>query len=179
MSSSHTDAQFQKFSSWGGGGGSTSIWQKKNSDSVVCLFLIFAFFLVLGLFYGSQMVNFKEKYHFSRFRRGSKFFQGWGGGGGQLLILYRNPNNLWFSRGVRTPWPLPSGSALGCDLFSFPVRKMMRSPLGLHMCSFSCNSVVCFQSSPAIKSFLELTAWLLPGLSNILCNSSLHSSITQ
>ena len=46
------------------------------------------------------MVNFKEKYHFSRFRRGSKFFQGQGGGGGggggggQLLTPYRNPNNL-------------------------------------------------------------------------------------
>ena len=159
----------------GGGGGPRQSDKKQYSDSVVCLF--FAFFLVLGLFYRSQMVNFKEKYHFSRFRRGSKFFQG--GGGGQLLTPYRNPNNLWFSRGVRTPRPLPSGSALGCDLFSFPVRKMMRSPLGLHMCSFSCNFVVCFQSSPAIKSFLELTAWLLPGLSNILCNSSLHSSITQ
>ena len=53
---------------------------KKNSDSVVYLVLFFAFFLVLGLFYRSQMVNFKEKYHFSRFRRGSKFFQGGGGG---------------------------------------------------------------------------------------------------
>ena len=52
------------------------------------------------------MVNFKEKYHFSMFRRGSKFFQGCltfsrggggggvVGGGGQLLIPYRNPNNL-------------------------------------------------------------------------------------
>ena len=28
------------------------------------------------------MVSFKEKYHFSRFRRESKFFQGGGGGGG-------------------------------------------------------------------------------------------------
>ena len=93
----------------GGGGGGPRQSDKKNSDSVVCLFLFFAFFLVLGLFYRSQMVNFKEKYHFSRFRSGSKFFQG---GGGQLLTPYRNPNNLWFSRGVRTPWPLPSGSAL-------------------------------------------------------------------
>ena len=169
------------FVMWGGGGGQRQS-DKKNKLWQRCLFVFvffFAFFLVLGLFYRSQMVNFKEKYNFSRFRRGSKFFQGGGGGGGQLLTPYRNPNNLWFSRGVQTPWPLPSGSALGCDLFSFPVRKMMRSPLGLHMCSFSCNFVVCFQSSPAIKSFLELTAWLLPGLSNILCNSSLHSSITQ
>ena len=64
----------------GGGGGPRQSDKKKTSDSVVCLF--FAFFLVLGLFYRSQMVNFKEKYHFSRwFRRGSKFFQGVGGGG--------------------------------------------------------------------------------------------------
>ena len=44
----------------------------------------FCFFLV-GLFYGSQMVNFKEIYHFSRFQRGSNIFQGGGGGGGQLF----------------------------------------------------------------------------------------------
>ena len=36
---------------------------------------------------------------------GSNFFQG--GGGVQLLISYRNPYNLWFSREVRTPAPLP------------------------------------------------------------------------
>ena len=30
------------------------------------------------------MVNFKEKYPFSRFRRGFKFFQ-WGGGGGNFF----------------------------------------------------------------------------------------------
>ena len=77
----------------GGGGGGARQSDKKSSDSVVCLFLFFAFFLVLGLFYRSQMVNFKEKYHFSRFRRGSKFSRG-GGGGVQLLFPYRNPNNL-------------------------------------------------------------------------------------
>ena len=80
----------------GGGGGGSRQSVKKSSDSVVCLF--FAFFLVLGLFYRSQMVNFKEKYHFSRFRRGSKFFQGgaqlFPGGGIELLIPYRNLNNL-------------------------------------------------------------------------------------
>ena len=105
----------------------------------VCFFVLFAFFLGLSLFNRSQMVNFKEKYHFSRFRRGTNFSRGGGGGGGvrlfpgggwggPLLIPYRNTYNLWFSRGVRTPCP-PSGSALGCDLISFPVRKMMRSPL--------------------------------------------------
>ena len=42
------------------------------------------------------MVNFKEKYQFSRFRGGGggvQIFLG-GVGGGQLLTPYRNPNNL-------------------------------------------------------------------------------------
>ena len=81
------------------------------------------FFLVLSLFYWSQMVNFEENYHFSRFQRGSNIFQFGGGGGGGptfskgvlLLIPYRNPYNLWFSRGVRTLWP-PSGSALAISI---------------------------------------------------------------
>ena len=37
------------------------------------------FFLVLSLVYLSQMVNFEENYHFSRFQRGSNIFQGGGG----------------------------------------------------------------------------------------------------
>ena len=65
----------------GGGGGHVNLTKKTLTALFVCFLL---FFLVLGLFYRSQMVNFKEKYHFSRFRRGSKFFQG-GGGRGQLL----------------------------------------------------------------------------------------------
>ena len=80
----------------GGGGGGGGVYRirvpqsdKKNSDRVVCLFLFFAFFLVLGLFYGSQMVNFIEKYHF---QGGPNFSRG--GGGVQLLTPYRNPNNL-------------------------------------------------------------------------------------
>ena len=43
---------------------------KKSSDNGLFVFL------VLSLFYRSQMVNFKEIYHFSRFQRGSKTFQG-------------------------------------------------------------------------------------------------------
>ena len=43
-------------------------------------------FLILSLFYRSQMVNFKEIYRFSRLQMGSNFFQGVqlfpGGGGG-------------------------------------------------------------------------------------------------
>ena len=94
MNSSHTDRLSAAMRGsrifrhgGGGGGGGPRQSDKKNSDSVVCLFLFFAFFLVLSLFYRSQIVNFKEKYHFSRFRRGSKFFQGGGGGGNRLLPI--------------------------------------------------------------------------------------------
>ena len=33
--------------------------------------------------------------------------------GGPNANFYRNPYNLWFSWEVRTPYPLPSGSAHG------------------------------------------------------------------
>ena len=90
-----------------GGGGGPGQSDKKALTTV---------FLVLSLFYWSQMVYFEENYHFSRFQRGSNIFQGGsiffqGGGGVQLLIPYRNPYNLWFSRGGLDPLS-PSGSAL-------------------------------------------------------------------
>ena len=85
--------RFQEFSSGGGGGGVPGQSDKKSSDNV--------FFLVLSLFYRSQMVNLKEIYHFSRFQKGSNILQGrgvqlfpGGGGGVQLRIPYRNPYNL-------------------------------------------------------------------------------------
>ena len=63
-----------------------------TKKALTALFVcFFAFFLVLSLFYSSHMVNFKEKYHFSRFRRGSKFFLGGGGGG-------RIQNTIAYSR---------------------------------------------------------------------------------
>ena len=74
------------------GVGSRSIRQKKLWQRF--------FSLVLILFYRSQMVNFKENYIFSRFRRGSNFFQVGGGvklfsgRGVQLLIPYRTRYNL-------------------------------------------------------------------------------------
>ena len=87
MNSSQTDQlsaamrgsrNFRHGGGGGGGGGPRQSDKKKTLTALfVCLLL---FFLVLGLFYRSQMVNFKEKYHFLRFRRGSKFFQGGGGG---------------------------------------------------------------------------------------------------
>ena len=112
MNSSHTDrlsaamrgSRNFRHGGGGGGGGGPRQSDKNNSDSVVCLF--FAFFLVLGLFYRSQMVNFKEKYHFSRFRRGSKFFQG-GGGGGNCLLPIETQITCDFPGGSGPPGPSP------------------------------------------------------------------------
>ena len=64
---------------------------KKISDNV--FFFFFFFFSPQLIFNRSQMVTFKEIYHFSRFQRGSNFFQG-GGGGGPIAYSYRNPYNL-------------------------------------------------------------------------------------
>ena len=94
-------ARIQEFSS----GVSRPVWPKKLWQRFF-FFLLF-FFLVLSLFNRSQMVNFKEIYHFSRFQRGSNIFHGGGGGGVQLLIPYRNPYNLWFSRGGPDPLSPP------------------------------------------------------------------------
>ena len=79
-----TDARIQEFSSGGEGPG--------QSDKKA----LTTFFLVLSLFYRSQMVNFKEIYRFSRLQMGSNFFQGdqLFPGGVQLLIPYRKPFNL-------------------------------------------------------------------------------------
>ena len=75
------------FVRWGGVPGQSD---KKSSDNVFFfLFFFVLFFSVLSLFYRSQMVNFKENYHFSRFQGGPTFSRG--GGGVQLLIPYRNP----------------------------------------------------------------------------------------
>ena len=71
----------------GGGGGGPGQSDKKSSDNV----FFFVFFFVLSLFFRSQMVSFKENYHFSRFQGGPTFSRG---RGVQLLIPYRNPYNL-------------------------------------------------------------------------------------
>ena len=83
----------------------------QSDKKALTTFFFFFFFLVLSLFYRSQMVNFKEIYHFSRFQRGSNIFLGGGGSnffqGVQLLIPYKNPYNLWFSRGGPDPLSPP------------------------------------------------------------------------
>ena len=76
----------RKFRKGGGGPGQSD---KKSSDNV--------FFLVLSLFYRSQMVNFKEIYHFSRFQRGSNIFLGGPfsrEGGGESNCLFSIETNI-------------------------------------------------------------------------------------
>ena len=100
-------ARIQEFSSGGGGPGQSD---KKSSDR-------------------SQMVNFKEIYHFSRFQRGSNIFQGGGvqlfpgGGGSNSLFPIETHITCDFPGGVRTTVP-PSGSALGCRLFILTTKNI-------------------------------------------------------
>ena len=90
-------------------------------------------FLVFSLFYRSQMVNFKEIYRFSRLQMRSNFFQGVQllPGGVQLLIPYRNPFNLWFSRGGPDPCPPPLWIRLGEDLTASWLRLQYIISFGL------------------------------------------------
>ena len=62
--------RIQEFSS--GGGVQVSLTKKAITT------FVFVVFLVLSLFYRSQMVNFKEIYDFSRFQRGVQLFPGRG-----------------------------------------------------------------------------------------------------
>ena len=97
----------------GGGGGPGQSDKKKNS------WRFFVFFIVLSLFLQKSKGQLQRNLSFFKvsegsniFQGGSNFFQG-GGGGVQLLIPYRNPYNLWFSReGGPDPLSPPSGSAL-------------------------------------------------------------------
>ena len=81
-----------------GGGGGPGQSDKKALATI---------FLVLSLFYRSQMVNFKEIYHFqgSRwgpiFSRGTNFFQGVS----NCLFPIETHLICDFPEGVRTPWP--------------------------------------------------------------------------
>ena len=71
-------------------------------------------FFVLSLFYWSQMVNFEENYHFSRFQRGSNIFQG----GVQL-----------FPRGSNCLYPIETH--ITCD---FPGGSGPPDPLWIRTC---------------------------------------------
>ena len=91
------------------GGGGVPVSLTKTALTTF-LFFFFSPQLILEKSKGQYQRNLS----FSRFQRGSNIFQGGGGPtfseGVQLLIPYRNPYNLWFSRGgggVRTPCPTP------------------------------------------------------------------------
>ena len=170
----------------GGGGGwvveyirTKKLWQR-------CLF-VFCFFLSPQLILQDSNGKFQRKISFCKVPEGVQICPGGGvqlfpagGGGWESNCLFHIETYITcdFPGGPDTLSPpldphlaaiyLASQSAKWCDHL-------------LQLCLFSCNFVLCFRSSPAIKSCLELTAWLLPGLSNILhlCNSSLLSSITQ
>ena len=94
-----TDARIQEFSS--GEGEGPGQFDKKALTTI---------FLVLSLFYRSQMVNFKEIYRFSRLQMGSNFFQGVElfPGGVQLCLFPIETHIICdFPEGVRTPCPPP------------------------------------------------------------------------
>ena len=80
------------------GGGGPGQSDKKISDNVF-------FVLVLSLFYRSQMVNFKEIYHFQGSRGGPTFSRG--GGGVQLLPGGGGSNCLF-----------PIETHITCDFFA-------------------------------------------------------------
>ena len=72
--------------------------------------VIFSPHLILQFFQRVSNGYFKENYNFPKFQRESKIFQGsnlfqGGGGGGPNAFFYRNPYNLWFSRGSGPPIP--------------------------------------------------------------------------
>ena len=107
-------ARIQEFSSGGGG-----IQVNLTKKGLTALFFCFCFFSP-QLIYRSQIVTFKENYHFSRFMRGSNIFQGWGGptfsrggptfsrGGGNCLF----PIETHITGGPDPLPPPPPGSAL-------------------------------------------------------------------
>ena len=107
-----TRARIQEFSSGGGGGGRVPGQYDKKA---LTTFFIY-YFLVLSLFYRSQMANFKENYQFSRFQRGPTFSRGGGGGGGvppfsregcQLFIPIETHITCDFPGGGPDPLPPP------------------------------------------------------------------------
>ena len=100
-------ARIQEFSSGGWGGGGPGQSDKKSSDNV---------FLVLSLFYRSQMVNFKVIYHFSRFQRGSNISQG--GGGSNCFFPIETHITCDFPGGPGLSPPPGSALALVCFLWN-------------------------------------------------------------
>ena len=118
-----TDARIQEFSSGRGEGPGQS--DKKALTTI---------FLVLSLFYRSQMVNFKEIYRFSRLQMGSNFFPGgptFSKGVSNCLFPIETHLICDFTEGVRTPCPPPSGSPLGAALTASWLRLLYIISFGL------------------------------------------------
>ena len=100
-----TDARIQEFSS---GGGSRSVWQKSSDND----------------FFSPQLILQKSN---GQFQRNLSFFKApdWVllfPGGVQLLIPYRNPFNLRFSRGGPDPLPPPLWIRTWCSPHSIMVK---------------------------------------------------------
>ena len=96
----------RNFHQGGGGGGVQVSLTKKSSD------VFFLFFLVLSLFYKSQIVNFRAIYHFSRLQRVSNIFQGGptfsrGGGSNCLFPIETYITCVIFQGGPDPPPPPP------------------------------------------------------------------------
>ena len=103
----------------GGGGVQVNLTKKALTTFIFCL--------VLSLFYRSQMVNFKEIYHFSRFKRGSDIFQG---GGGEGVQLFPGGSNCL----------LPIDTHITCD---FPGGGGVRTPCPpLWIRTWGCNYII-------------------------------------
>ena len=109
---------FSRGGGGGGGEGSRSVWQKSSDND----------------FFSPQLILQKSN---GQFQRNLSFFMAPDGvqlfpGGVQLLIPYRNPFNLWFSRGGQDPLPPPpSGSALGAALTASWLRLQYIISFGL------------------------------------------------
>ena len=112
-----TDARIQEFSSGGGGKGPGQS-DKKALTTI---------FLVLSLFYRSQMVNFKEIYRFSRLQMGSNFFARSNFFQGVSNCLFPIETHLIcdFPEDVRTPCPPPLWIRTWCSPHSFMVKATL------------------------------------------------------
>ena len=90
-------------------GGGVQARRSENSLNNVFFFSFFSLVLNLILQFteGVQWFYYRENYTFPRIQRGAGATFSKGGGGGPNTNFYRNPYNLWFSRGSRPPIPPP------------------------------------------------------------------------
>ena len=150
MNSSHTDRLSaamrgsRNFRYWGG----VHVNLTKKTTLTALYVCFFAFFLVLGLFYRSQTVNFKEKYHFSRFRRGSKFFQGGGGGGGNCLLPIETQITCDFPGGSGPLGPSPLNPHLAAIYLVSRSAKRCDRLLACTRARFPATSLYVFSQAP-------------------------------